>query len=223
MPSRPTFWNVVNAVIGALVGLISAGTGLYVALKDEPPQVVTASVTDVANTAGTSSLPTHTVYQRTPWVGVELRQNGQQLRLDSQGDLWHRFEARLGTGPFEILISREADDPNIGIIAWHDDSIFNCVQDEILHLPGTGMAGGRFAVPILYLNQEGFNYYDNERLKRLDEGKYSIFVSTVGTGELELPLERFGGPLYLIIFREPPEFQMEVPRQDYELFTLVRK
>lgn len=156
-------------------------------------------------------------------MGVEFRQNGRPILVQSKGDIWNRFEARLGSGPFKILISRKADDPNIGIIAWHDNSIFECVRGETLHLPGTGIAGGRFAVPILYLNQEGFNYYDNERLKRVGEGQYSIFVSTVGTGELELPLARFNGPLYLIIFRDPPGIEMEVPRSDYELFTLKRE
>ena len=54
-------------------------------------------------------------------------------------------------------------------------------------------------------------------MKRLADDKYAIFISTIGSGELELPLARFTGPIYLIIFRDPKDFSMEVPGHDFEL------
>jgi hypothetical protein len=221
MTRRQSIWNVLNAVLGGLAAIITAGTGLYLALKASPntSPTVAASMTPAAVSTDTAN---GIMYDRTPWLGIELRQDNQPIRLRSTNDTWDKFEATLGSGPFEITITRHADDPNIGILAWQDASIFDAFQDNKFKLRGTGIAGAQFAVPILYLDKEGFNYYDTERMKRLDADKYSIFISTVGVGEFELPLQRFAGPICLAIFRAPKEIGADVPRQDFELFTLRR-
>jgi hypothetical protein len=143
------------------------------------------------------------------------------VRLRSIDSAWDRFEATLGSGEFEFVVSRREDDPAIGILAWHDELIFKCVRDGQLHLPGTGIAGAEFALPILYLDKEGFNYYHTPRMKRLGDDSYSIFISTIGSGELELPLPRFAGPLYLIVFRVPAN-AMTVAARKFEMITLRR-
>jgi hypothetical protein len=219
MAEKQSIWTVLNAVLGGIAAIVTAGTGLYLAMRSDPtpPQVNVVPAVEVEESQD------GVAYDRTPWVGVELRQNDKPIRLRSAGGSWEQFAAKLAPGPFELTITRKADDPSIGILAWHDASIFQCVRDGVLHLPGTGIAGAQFAVPILYLDKEGFNYYDTERMKRVADDKYSIFISTVGSGELELPLARFAGPIYLIVFRDPKEFSMEVPGHDYELITLVRK
>jgi len=220
MGEKQSIWNVLSAVLGGMAAIVTAGTGLYLALRSDTAPSSPVSVVPAAE----SDEPIDGIaYDRTPWLGVELRQNDKAVRLRSVNDSWEQFEAKLAPGPFEILVTRKADDQNIGILAWHDASIFDCVQGGTLHLPGTGIAGAQFAVPILYLDQEGFNYYDTERMKRLADDKYAIFISTIGSGELELPLARFSGPLYLIVFRDPKEFAMEVPRHDFELITLHRR
>lgn len=221
MTRRQSIWNVLNAVLGGLAALTTAGTGLYLALKTSsgPSSSVAASMTPAA---ASTDAATGVMYDRTPWLGIELRQDNQPIRLRSTNDTWDKFEATLGNGPFEITITRHADDPNIGILAWQDASIFDAFQDNKFKLRGTGIAGAQFAVPILYLDKEGFNYYDTERMKRIDADKYSIFISTIGAGEFELPLPRFAGPIYLAIFRAPKEIGADVPRQDFELFTLRR-
>lgn len=222
MARKQSFWTVFNAVIGGLTAVVTASTGLYLALRSDPASTTTAHT--VPAVVGEIVEPENGVaYDRTPWLGVELRQNDKPVRLRSVDDSWEQFEATLAPGPFELTFTRKADDPNIGILAWHDDSIYRCVRDGVLQLPGTGIAGAKFAVPILYLNQEGFNYYDTERMKRLADDKYAVFISTIGSGELELPLTRFTGPLYLIIFRDPRDDAMEVPGHDFELLTLLRK
>jgi hypothetical protein len=224
MTRRQSFWNVLNAVLGGLAAIVTAGTGLYLALKTSSTSgpSVSASVAGVAPAAISADSASGTTYDRTPWLGVELRQDNQSIRLRSISNAWDRFEATLGSGPFEITITRHADDPGIGILAWQDASIFDCVRDDKLQLPGTGIAGAQFAVPILYLDKAGFNYYDTERMKRIDADKYSIFVSTIGSGDFELPLPRFAGPIYLVIFRVPKGMDMVVARQDFELLTLRR-
>ncbi|HEY4232471.1 MAG TPA: hypothetical protein VGM76_03530 [Lacipirellulaceae bacterium] len=224
MNRRQSIWNILNAVLGGLAAIITAGTGLYLALKttSTPSPSVSASVASLAPAAISFDSASGTTYDRTPWLGVELRQDNQPIRMRSTNDTWDKFEATLARGPFEITITRHADDPNIGILAWQDDSIFDAFQDNKFKLRGTGIAGAQFAVPILYLDKEGFNYYDTERMKRLDADKYSIFISTIGAGDLELPLPRFAGPIYLAIFRAPKEIGADVPRQDFELFTLRR-
>lgn len=221
MAEKQSIWTVLNAVLGGIAAVVTAGTGLYLAMRSDPtPTPVPPAA--VVPAADVDDSPDGVAYDRTPWLGVELRQNDKPIRLRSAGGSWEQFEAKLGPGPFELQISRKADDANIGILAWHDDSIFQCVRDEVLHLPGTGIAGAQFAVPILYLDKEGFNYYDTERMKRVADDKYAIFISTIGSGELELPLARFAGPIYLIVFRDPKEFSMEVPGHDFELITLKR-
>jgi hypothetical protein len=225
MPARHSFWTALSAVLGGLAAIVTATTGLYLALRhDSTPSTPANAAVLAPATAGLSAGPAAsaggTMYDRTPWLGVELRQNDRPVRLRSVHEAWDRFESVVDGGPFEVIVSRRAEDSSIGILAWHDDSIFECVRGGELHLPGTGIAGAQFAVPILYLNKEGFNYYNTERMKRLRDDAYSVFISTIGVGELELPLGRFAGPLHLIIFRVPPD--MVVAARDFELITLHR-
>lgn len=219
MAEKTSIWTVINAVLGGIAAIVTAGTGLYLALRSDP---VSTSRANVVSAVESVEPPDAIVYDRTPWLGIELRQNDKPVRMRSVNDSWEQFEATLAPGPFELTFTRRADDPSIGIVAWHDDSIFRCVRDGVLQLPGTGIAGAQFSLPILYLDKAGCNYYDTGRMKRLADDKYSIFISTIGSGDLELPLARFTGPLYLIIFRDPKDFSMEVPLHDFELFTLRR-
>jgi len=219
MAEKQSFWTVFNAVAGGTAAIVTAITGLYLAFRHEAAPSATAGVAPVVSAMSDSE--NGTTYDRTPWVGIELRQNEKPVRLRSVNSSWEKFEATLTSGAFELVLSRRETDASIGILAWHDDSIFQCVKNDELRLPGTGIAGAQFAVPILYLNKEGFNYYDSDRLKRLSDHSYSIFVSTIGSGELELPLPRFAGPIYMIVFRVPRE-KMTVAKGDFELITLRR-
>jgi hypothetical protein len=220
MTRRQSIWNILNAVLGGLAAITTAGTGLYLALKTNSNSgTVSASMAPAVISADSAS---GTTYDRTPWLGVELRQDNRSVPLRSVNNAWDKFEAKLANGPFEITITRHADDPSIGILAWQDASLFDCVRNDKLQLLGTGIAGAQFAIPILYLDKEGFNYYDTERMKRVDADKYSIFISTIGSGDFELPLPRFAGRIYLAIFRVPKEIGADVPRQEFELFTLRR-
>jgi hypothetical protein len=219
MAEKQSFWTIFNAVLGGTAAIVTAGTGLYLALRDSPSQVTPSTPASAFDHVESEEV---IAYDRTPWVGVELRQNYKPIRFASVGGSWEKFEAKLAPGPFELHVSRKADGANIGILAWHDESIFDCVRDGVLHLPGTGIAGAQFAVPILYLDKEGFNYYDTERMKRLADDKYGIFISTIGSGDLELPLARFTGPIHLIVFRDQPGFSVEVPNHEFELITLKR-
>ena len=76
-------------------------------------------------------------------------------------------------------------------------------------------------MPLLYLDKEGFNYYDNKRLKKVNDGEYSIYVSSIASRSLEIPLARFDGPICMIVFRSPQDhFQRTVGLHNFELFTL---
>jgi hypothetical protein len=217
MTRRTPIWSILNAVLGGL----TAGTGLYLALKTSTNSSPSVSASMAPAVISADSL-TGTTYDRTPWLGIELRQNNQPLQLRSVDNAWDKFEANLASGPFEITITRHTDDPGIGIMAWQDKTIFDFAHDDKFELHGTGIAGAQFAIPILYLDKDAFNYYDTERMKRIGDDKYSIFISTIGSGEFELPLPRFAGPIYLAIFRVPKDMDRTVPQQDFELFTLHR-
>ena len=219
MAEKQSIWNVVNAVLGGVAAIVTAGTGLYLALRSDPTPTSPVSVVPAVETVEPLD---GIIYDRTPWLGIELRQNDKPVRLKSVNGSWEQFEATLASGPFELEFTRRAEDPSIGIVAWHDDSIFRCVRDGTLYLPGTGIAGAQFSLPILYLDKVGCNFYDTGRMKRLADDKYALFISTIGSGELELPLARFPCPLYLIIFRAPEAFSMEVSGHGFELFTLRR-
>lgn len=222
MAEKQSFWTIFSAVLGALAAIVTAVTGLYLVYRNQPAPGASLAAGAVAPAAADVAAPAGgTTYERTPWLGIELRQNDRLIHLRSIDDSWEQFEAALAAGPFELTISRHAEDPSIGILAWHDDSIFQCVRGGELHLPGTGIAGAQFAVPILYLDKEGFNYYDTGRMKRVSDDAYSVFISTIGSGELELPLTRFSGPIHMIVFRVPSD--MTVPPRDFELITLRRR
>jgi hypothetical protein len=222
MSEKSSIWTALNAALGGVAALVTAGTGLYLAFRPDPAHdVSTVPTTQVAASVATES-ETGVAYDRTPWLGLEIHQNDNPVRLRSVGGSWDRFEAPLGTGPFEITVTRHADDPSIGILAWHDDSLYQNIVDGQLQLRGSGIAGAEFAIPILYLDKEGFNYYETGRMKRLADDKYSIFVSTIGSGELELPLPRFAGPIHLIVFHVPNEIGGTVPAHGFEVITLRR-
>ncbi len=223
MAEKTSPWAIINGVLGAVAAVVTAVTGLYLALRNDtpsPPPPAPAPLAESVEPAEEGS--SGVAYARTPWLGVELSQEGKPIRLSSRDAGWQEFEAAIAPGPFELIFTRRANGPDLGILAWHDESIFDCVRDGTLHLPGTGIAGAQFAVPILYLDRAGFNYYNTERLKRVAEDRYSAFVSTIGSGELELPLTRFTGPLYLIVFRCPDDFSMTVPERDFERIVLRR-
>jgi hypothetical protein len=205
-------------VLGGVAAIVTALTGLYLALKSDPSHSASISATPSSESADIAG----TVYDRTPWLGVELRQNNQAVRLRSVNDSWNQFEAKISRDGFELIFSRRAEDPQIGIMAWHDDSVFEVFKDDNFCSGGRGIAGANFAVPILYLDKEGFNHYDTQRLKRIDEDKYSILITTLGSGEVQLPLARYSGPLHLVIFHLPEDFEQPVTRNNYELFTLER-
>jgi hypothetical protein len=219
MARNQSFWNIVNGVLGAVAAIVTAATGVYLAMRSEPSPGLPAGVVPAVDVSQPAD---GTTYDRTPWLGIELRQNDKQVPLRSVGDSWEQFEAKLAPGPFQLTITRQADDPSIGIQAWHDESVFDCVRDDTLYLQGTGIAGAVFAVPILYLDKEGFNYYHTERMKRLADDQYAIYISTIGSGELELPLTRFTGPIHLIVFRVPDGFAREVASRNFERITLRR-
>jgi hypothetical protein len=214
-----SFWNILSGVLGAVAAIVTALTGLYLALKSDPSHSASISAPPPAE----SSDVTGTVYGRTPWLGVELRQDNQAVQLRSVNNAWNRFEAKLSQGAFELTFTRRAEDANIGIMAWHDDSVFELFENERFLSGGRGIAGANFAVPILYLDKAGFNHYDTQRLNRIDDDTYSILITTLGSGELELPLARYSGPLHLVIFRVPTDIDTPVTRNNYELLTLERK
>jgi hypothetical protein len=218
-----------RGILSGLAAILTALTGLYVALrsttdpspKPDPshPRILSASI---AGGKSPGKPVRGTPYMRAPWMGVEPFQDDEPIEMRSSDDAWCKFEASLDNGSFELRITRSADDPMIGIFAWHDESIFGRVAGEDL-IVEPGITGARFAVPILYLDKEGFNVYDNERLKYLGDDKCSIFVSTIGSGELELPLPRFAGPIYLIVFQVPEGWgERIIPKRRYEFLTLRR-
>jgi len=222
MAGRHSIWTKIGGVLSGVAAFVTAVTGLYLAFRGEPTPV-SPSPTPISTDVTPSESLRGNVYERTPWLGLELRQQNQLVELRSSDDSWSQFEATLAAEPFELTVTRTADDPAIGILAWQDDSIFDCVRGDQFFIPGTGIAGAKFAVPILYFDKEGFNYYHTERLKRIADDRYSIFVSTIGMRDLELPLTRFKGPIYLVVFRVPEEFDIVVSRHNFELFTLRRK
>jgi hypothetical protein len=222
MSEKSSFWSALNAALGGMAALVTAGTGLYLAFRPDPTHD-TPAVSQATPVAASTDTEAGVAYDRTPWLGLEIRQNDKSVRLRSAGGSWDRFEAPLGTGPFEITVTRRADDPSIGILAWHDDSLYQNIVGDHLQLRGSGIAGAEFAIPILYLDKEGFNYYDTGRMKRVADDKFSIFISTIGSGELELPLARFSGPIHLIVFRVPNEIGGTVSPHDFELITLQRR
>src|SRR5262245_37746000 len=122
MAEKQSVWTVLNAVLGGTAAIVTAGTGLYLALRDRPPPTPPLLPAIIAEKK--AQLEEGGTYDRTPWVGVELRQDDKTIKLRSVNGSWEKFEAKLAPGPFEVQITRKADGANIGILAWHDATIF---------------------------------------------------------------------------------------------------
>ncbi|MEM9589516.1 MAG: hypothetical protein AAGA03_19695 [Planctomycetota bacterium] len=239
MTKRRSLRELPNAM-SAVAALLTAITGVYVALQASSPHsdpgvptpgVPTPDVDDPqlsAEPAESHRWPTDLAsgngYQRTPWLGIELRQDGQPVELRCQDQSRSHFTAAVNTAPFTLLVPRsDEEETELGILAWQDGTIHKVSDQGSYRLQGTGIAGTEFGMPLLYLNKTSFNYYDDHRMNPISEYKNAIFVSALATGEFEMPIQRFVGPLHLVVFRLPSDFGREVPHGEFEFITLERQ
>ncbi|MCI5227011.1 MAG: hypothetical protein D3918_10240 [Candidatus Electrothrix sp. AX2] len=222
MNKEQSFWTTLPGILTGIAALITAMTGLYLALNTESGIEKNKQVVVQSNTQTTSSVyPAEkgVLYRNTPWLGLELWQGGESVDFRSSDKNWSQFTAKIKRKPFELRFTRTADDLSIGILAWQDDSVYEFISNKTFHIPGTGIAGAQFGIPMLYIANDGFNYYNNERMKKLSDNKYAVYVSALASGDINISLERYTGPLFLIIFRVPKK-SMDVAHHDYEVIEL---
>lgn len=70
------------------------------------------------------------------------------------------------------------------------------------YMPGTGIAGANFSIPILYLRNDSHNYYTDERLENYAQDKYSISISKFDDDLKEFPVSSQKLPIYMTVFMD---------------------
>lgn len=188
------FFGVAGAVISAAAGVVA----LYTFLTGR------GSIGDEAFEG--------IEYFHSASLGVEVIQGNTKREMvssESYGESFYdAYEVRMKPAPFRLILPRRSDDDVVQICAWTDDSIFAEVYRDrpVAEVPffrsGTGIAGAEFSVPILFLNDEGHNYYQYERLERVSDFKHGASFSKVWQDGEETHLSKVEGPIYMVIFMD---------------------
>lgn len=195
-------------VVTSLVLLVGVGIFALVKLRQNPQPSNPAGLSSNVNARPTETrAPTD--YLRSPWLGLEVWQDGKASGL-FKVDL-RRTRVSLGREPFEIRVPRVTDDPPVLVTAWTSDSIFSQLkQDEKLDIEATSyfnpykaMADTPAGSASLMLNEDAHYIYDEGRLKPISDSQSTIFVSSIFSGGSdERSLKDQKDDVYLVIFRD---------------------
>jgi hypothetical protein len=223
--SRATLY----AGLGALALL--AGVVVFALVKSNrnAPPSDPVGLTWNVNTANANARPTATRaptdYLRSPWLGLEVWQDGKAAGL-FKVDL-RRTRASLGREPFELRVPRLKNDPPVLVTAWTDDSVFGQLKDgEKLDIEATSyfnpykaMADTPAGSASLMLNNDAHYVYNDDRLKSISDGQSTIFISSVFSDGNQHGLGEQKDDLYLVIFRDLNNNE-KVENGEYEFLVL---
>ncbi|GGJ97972.1 hypothetical protein GCM10010123_30040 [Pilimelia anulata] len=124
---------------------------------------------------------------RTPWLGLEFRQQDRRLPIRDRGT--GRADRRdvvvpIGAGPFEIRLPKPGAGRAVQLCAWVDGSIFRLaagdrVDDVPFLRPGTGMAQTAAGSGDLVLTDAAQNYFAGRRLAPVSSEQQAILFSRI--------------------------------------------
>lgn len=195
-------------VITSLALLIGVGIFALVKFSQKSPPSKPVALSSNTNARPVESrAPTD--YLRSPWLGLEVWQDGKASGM-FKVDL-RRTRVSLSREPFELRVPRLKDDPPILVTAWTTDSIFGQLkQDEKLDIesssyfnPYKAMADTPAGSASLMLDDDAHYVYDEARLKSISESQSTIFISSIFSGDNEeRSLKDQKDDVYLVIFRD---------------------
>lgn len=227
-PVGPKSHATLYLVIASLALLV--GVGIFALVKfnqKSPPSnpVALSSNTNANATPVETRAPTD--YLRSPWLGLEVWQDGKASGM-FKVDL-RRTRVSLSGGPFELRVPRLKDDPPVLVTAWTTDNIFGQLkQDEKLDVEATSyfnpykaMADTPAGSASLMLHEDAHYVYNEDRLKPVSESQSTIFISSIWPGgdDQERSLKDQKDDVYLVLFRDLNQNET-VDNGEYEFLIL---
>jgi hypothetical protein len=202
--SRAKLYTVISLLV------LVVGVGIFAAVKlSQNSQPSTPSTLSSDATPKPTETRPPTDYLRTPWLALEVWQDGKAAGL-LKVDL-RRTRVSLKREPFEIRVPRLKDDAPVLVVAWTSDSIFSKTnqgdkadeESDSYFNPYKAMADTPAGSGTIILDEDANYIYDEERLKPISDSQSTIFISSVSTGgEDEHSLKDQKDDLYLVIFRD---------------------
>lgn len=203
---------VPYVIAASAVLIVTVGILAVVKLSRKSPPSNPVGLTSNTSSINANARPTETRaptdYLRSPWLGLEVWQDGKAAGL-FKVDL-RRTRVSLGHEPFELRVPRLKDDPRVLVTAWTADSIFDQLkQDEKLDIDATSyfnpykaMADTPAGSASLMLDEDAHYVYNEDRLKPISDGQSTIFISSVFSDGNEHSLREQKDDVYLVIFRD---------------------
>jgi hypothetical protein len=213
-----------------LILVVGGITALLLLNRTKPSaSSFTSSSNAVGNTTNATVTPTETRaatdYLRTPWLGLEVWQDGKAdglFKVDS-----YSTRVAMSRAPFEIRVTRVKDNPPLLVAASTNRSLFDKLKKgekldinaESFFNPYKAMADTRAGSATLMLNDDAHYVYDEERLKPISDSLSTIFVSSILSDDVEQSVTSQKDDLYLVIFRDLDKSET-VDNGEYEFLIL---
>lgn len=150
-----------------------------------------------------------TEYFHSPWLGIEIYQGKNKVDMVSQGSYADaNILVKMEPKPFMLRIPKNSENDVVQINLWVDDSTFKMVHSGLkteevpFYTPGTGIAGARFSIPVLYIDNEAHNYFIDSRLENFSPTQHGISVSKFDMNNNEYHVSEQKDPLYMIVFMD---------------------
>jgi hypothetical protein len=206
---RWTPTSTIFTVVGTLAGIASLVVAV-VALRD-PPKTDAVGKPSPSPT-GVCPAPAGgggRVVTKTPWLSLQFYCEDTRLPVVDKTDEYGRgpVEITVGSAPFEIRVPKLSSG-GMAICAWSDESIFdkaNVGTDPNKDYSSPFTAGKGMAATTgnetLYLNDDAFNYFVDDRVTHLSAQQDSINVSGFTSDQ---PLDPHDD-IYLLIYIDRDE------------------
>jgi hypothetical protein len=224
--------NNSKPVLAALLLILVVGGILAVVLVNQKKPSASSSMYSsnaAGNTTNATVKPTETRaptdYLRTPWLGLEVWQDGKAnglLKVDS-----YSTRVAMSRAPFEIRVPRVKDDPPLLVAASTNRSLFDKlkrgekldINAESFFNPYKAMADTRAGSATLMLDDDAHYVYDAERLKPISDSLSTIFISSILSDDVEHSVTSQKDDLYLVLFRDLDKNET-VDNGEYEFLIL---
>jgi hypothetical protein len=213
--------------------LVVGGTLALVLLNQKKPSDSPSANTSnsVGNTSANVTVkPTETRaptdYLRTPWLGLEVWQDGKANGL-FKGDL-KSTRVAMSRAPFEIRVPRVKDDPPLLVAASTSRSLFDQlkmgekldINAESFFNPYKAAADTRAGSATLMVSDDSHYVYDEERQKPISDSMTTIFISSIlFNADVEQSVTSQKDDIYLVIFRDLDKSET-VDNGEYEFLIL---
>jgi hypothetical protein len=230
--AQPVRANNSSKYLLAALSLMLVGGGILtvVLLNQKKPSdsPSTNSSNAVGNTSANANVtPTRapTDYLRTPWLGLEVWQDGKAdglFKVDS-----YSTRVAMSRAPFEIRVPRVKDETPVLVAASTNRRLFDQlkrgekldINAESFFNPYKAVADTRAGSATLMLNDDAHYVYDEERLKPISDSLNTIFISSILSDGAEQSVTSQKDDLYLVIFRDLDKNET-VDNGEYEFLIL---